>query len=193
MKFNTPAGQNPIDQSRSWASRPTASTASTRPPARRPTPTSATTWRRTKPTATFSAPASPRGACAGSTPRRQRGRRRPRHRDDPRACPHGAGHDERRLPVRRRRGAALHQAIAVVVARPSSRPGAAFLVEGRLRPAAASSISRRGQGRQAVPGGDSGEGSAGNGEERVGDFEGAFAQRLSSSTRPTLLPTRATR
>ena len=55
-------------------------------------------------------------------------------------------------------------------------PGRGLPRPGRLRPRGRPVRPRgRGDVRQAGPG-DSGEGSGGDGEERVGDFEGAFAQ-----------------
>ena len=70
-----------------------------------------------------------------------------------------------------------HQAIAVVVAETFEQArAAAFLVKvdyasepGKF------DLAAEAKGAPPVPG-DSGEGSGGNGEERVGDFEGAFAQ-----------------
>jgi xanthine dehydrogenase YagR molybdenum-binding subunit len=70
-----------------------------------------------------------------------------------------------------------HQAIAVVVAETFEQArAAAFLVEVDYAPEAGKfDLAAEAKGAKPVPG-DSGEGSGGNGEERVGDFEGAFAQ-----------------
>ena len=70
-----------------------------------------------------------------------------------------------------------HQAVAVVVAETFEQArAAAFLVAVDYAPDAGKfDLSAEAKGAPPVPG-DSGEGSGGNGEERVGDFEGAFAQ-----------------
>ncbi|WP_027174168.1 aldehyde oxidoreductase molybdenum-binding subunit PaoC [Methylobacterium sp. 10] len=70
-----------------------------------------------------------------------------------------------------------HQAIAVVVAETFEEARAAsFLVGVDYAPEAGKfDLAAEARGAKPVPG-DSGEGSGGNGEERVGDFEGAFAK-----------------
>ena len=70
-----------------------------------------------------------------------------------------------------------HQAIAVVVAETFEQARAAsFLVRVDYAPEAGKfDLAAEAKGAKPVPA-DSGEGSGGNGEERVGDFEGAFAQ-----------------
>ncbi|MDO9428351.1 MAG: aldehyde oxidoreductase molybdenum-binding subunit PaoC [Methylobacterium sp.] len=70
-----------------------------------------------------------------------------------------------------------HQAIAVVVAETFEQArAAAFLVKVDYAAAPGKfDLAAEAKGAKPVPG-DSGEGSGGNGEERVGDFEGAFAQ-----------------
>ena len=70
-----------------------------------------------------------------------------------------------------------HQAIAVVVAETFEQArAAAFLVKVDYAPEAGKfDLAAEAKSAKPVPG-DSGEGSGGNGEERVGDFEGAFAQ-----------------
>ncbi|UIY44176.1 aldehyde oxidoreductase molybdenum-binding subunit PaoC [Methylobacterium radiotolerans] len=70
-----------------------------------------------------------------------------------------------------------HQAIAVVVAETFEQArAAAFLVKVDYAPEPGKfDLAAEAKGAPPVPG-DSGEGSGGNGEERVGDFEGAFAQ-----------------
>ncbi|SDA24599.1 xanthine dehydrogenase YagR molybdenum-binding subunit [Methylobacterium sp. UNC378MF] len=70
-----------------------------------------------------------------------------------------------------------HQAIAVVVAETFEQARAAsFLVKVDYAPeAGAFDLTEAAKSAEPVPA-DSGEGSGGNGEERVGDFEGAFAQ-----------------
>ncbi|MGF3022967.1 aldehyde oxidoreductase molybdenum-binding subunit PaoC [Methylobacterium aquaticum] len=70
-----------------------------------------------------------------------------------------------------------HQAIAVVVAETFEQArAAAFLVTIDYAPVSGQfDLAAEAKGAKPVPG-DSGEGSGGNGEERVGDFEGAFAQ-----------------
>jgi xanthine dehydrogenase YagR molybdenum-binding subunit len=70
-----------------------------------------------------------------------------------------------------------HQAIAVVVAETFEQArAAAFLVKVDYAPVSGKfDLAAEAKGAKPVPG-DSGEGSGGNGEERVGDFEGAFAQ-----------------
>ncbi|MCC0809369.1 xanthine dehydrogenase family protein molybdopterin-binding subunit, partial [Methylobacterium sp. W2] len=70
-----------------------------------------------------------------------------------------------------------HQAIAVVVAETFEEARAAsFLVRVDYAPEAGKfDLAAEAGGAKPVPG-DSGEGSGGNGEERVGDFEGAFAK-----------------
>ncbi|MCJ2058712.1 xanthine dehydrogenase family protein molybdopterin-binding subunit [Methylobacterium sp. J-048] len=70
-----------------------------------------------------------------------------------------------------------HQAIAVVVAETFEQArAAAFLVEVDYAAEAGKfDLAAEAKGAPPVPS-DSGEGSGGDGEERVGDFEGAFAQ-----------------
>ncbi|WP_426313994.1 aldehyde oxidoreductase molybdenum-binding subunit PaoC [Methylobacterium fujisawaense] len=70
-----------------------------------------------------------------------------------------------------------HQAIAVVVAETFEQARAAsFLVEVEYAPeAGAFDLAAAAKTAEPVPA-ESGEGSGGDGEERVGDFEGAFAQ-----------------
>ncbi|KMO31528.1 aldehyde oxidoreductase molybdenum-binding subunit PaoC [Methylobacterium aquaticum] len=70
-----------------------------------------------------------------------------------------------------------HQAIAVVVAETFEQArAAAFLVTIDYAPVSGQfDLAAEAKRAKPVPG-DSGEGSGGNGEERVGDFEGAFAQ-----------------
>ncbi|MCJ2079308.1 xanthine dehydrogenase family protein molybdopterin-binding subunit [Methylobacterium sp. E-016] len=70
-----------------------------------------------------------------------------------------------------------HQAVAVVVAETFEQArAAAFLVTVDYAPEAGKfDLAAEAKGAQPVPG-DSSEGSGGDGEERVGDFEGAFAQ-----------------
>ncbi|SEH66880.1 xanthine dehydrogenase YagR molybdenum-binding subunit [Methylobacterium sp. 275MFSha3.1] len=70
-----------------------------------------------------------------------------------------------------------HQAIAVVVAETFEQArAAAFLVTVDYAPeAGAFDLAAAAKTAEPVPA-DSGEGSGGNGEERTGDFEGAFAQ-----------------
>ncbi|GJE12173.1 MULTISPECIES: aldehyde oxidoreductase molybdenum-binding subunit PaoC [Methylobacterium] len=70
-----------------------------------------------------------------------------------------------------------HQAIAVVVAETFEQARAAsFLVQVDYAPeAGAFDLAAAAKTAEPVPA-DSGEGSGGDGEERVGDFEGAFAQ-----------------
>src|SRR6478735_11382933 len=70
-----------------------------------------------------------------------------------------------------------HQAIAVVVAETFEQARAAsFLVQVDYAPeAGAFDLAAAAQTAAPVPA-DSGEGSGGDGKERVGDFEGAFAQ-----------------
>ena len=70
-----------------------------------------------------------------------------------------------------------HQAVAVVVAETFEQArAAAFLVTVDYAPDAGKfDLAAEAKGAPPVPG-DSAEGSGGDGEERVGDFEGAFAQ-----------------
>ncbi|MCJ2114718.1 xanthine dehydrogenase family protein molybdopterin-binding subunit [Methylobacterium sp. E-025] len=70
-----------------------------------------------------------------------------------------------------------HQAVAVVVAETFEQArAAAFLVTVDYAPEAGKfDLAAEAKGAPPVPG-DSSEGSGGDGEERVGDFEGAFAQ-----------------
>jgi xanthine dehydrogenase YagR molybdenum-binding subunit len=70
-----------------------------------------------------------------------------------------------------------HQAIAVVVAETFEQARAAsFLVAVEYAPeAGAFDLAEAAKSAEPVPA-DSGEGSGGNGEARIGDFEGAFAQ-----------------
>jgi xanthine dehydrogenase YagR molybdenum-binding subunit len=70
-----------------------------------------------------------------------------------------------------------HQAVAVVVAETFEQArAAAFLVTVDYAPEAGKfSLAAEAKDAPPVPG-DSSEGSGGDGEERVGDFEGAFAQ-----------------
>ncbi|MGU3539720.1 aldehyde oxidoreductase molybdenum-binding subunit PaoC [Methylobacterium sp. A54F] len=70
-----------------------------------------------------------------------------------------------------------HQAVALVVAETFEQArAAAFLVRVDAVPEAGRfDLAAEAKGAPPVPG-DSGEGSGGHGEERVGDFEGAFAQ-----------------
>ena len=153
MKFDTPATDQPdrpAEGHRQAAS--TASTARSRPPARRPMPMSSTTSRRTRPMATSSARPSPRAA----SPRWTSPRPRPRP-----ACSRSS---PPRMPASSARASCntakllggpeiehYHQAIALVVAetlragarRRAAGPGRLCRGEGRVRSRCGARTARR--------------------------------------------------
>ena len=190
MKFDTPArhqSHRPAQGRRQ--ARPTASTARSRQPARRPTPMSGTTSCRTRPTATCWARRSPKAASPPCTWMRPRGRPASwRSSRAENAGELGKG-NERRLPVRRARDPALP---------PSDRrrgrgdiragPRGGLPDPRRLRPRAWQ-VRPRGRRRPRSAGADAAAGRA--------SLESAISrvpsrQRRSSSTRATRRLTRAT-
>ena len=192
MKFDTPATQpTRSTSSRSSASPPTASTARSRPPAPRPTPMSATTSCRTGLRLRRRRRRSPRAASPRWTCGSQGRARRARHRDR-RGMPASShkGKFNTAQPARRPRDRALSPGDRRRRGRDvrAGRDAAAALrVEYAREPTAASTSPPRHRTRKPTPA-DSGEGSGGPAEDRVGDFEGAFARARSSSTQTYTTP-----